>query len=151
MWPSSELHCHYTSCEDYRIAGKFGKEKIWRITQNDEFGWIIIGDLTHARSLDWRLKQLLGMGDFVLESVVRIYKAIWAGTSGEILSCSTEPGNSSDAYAVGVKKMTTLLGTCLGNFQPYLLCFLTNLVLYYVSLMVAVSTVLISISFPSSP
>ena len=67
--------------------------------------------------------NLDGLGEFVLESVVRgfhIYRAIWAGTSGEILSCSTE-------LLVGKR----LLGTCLGNFQPYLLCFLTNLVLYY--------------------
>ena len=76
------------------------------------------------------------MGEFVLESVVRgfhIYRAIWAGT----LSCSTEPGNSSDAYAVGVKKDDNIVGHVPRKFSAIFALFL---VLYYV---VAVSTVLI--------
>ena len=69
------------------------------------------------------------MGDFVLESVVRgfhIYRAIWAGTSGEILSCSTEPGNSSDAYAVGVKKDDNIVGHVPRKFSAIFALFLNQ-------------------------
>ena len=69
------------------------------------------------------------MGDFVLESVVRgfhIYRAIWAGTSGEILSCSTELGNSSDAYAVGVKKDDNIVGHMPRKFSAIFALFLNQ-------------------------
>ena len=84
----------------YRIAGKFGKEKIWRITQNDEFGWMTL--------------------------FLRVWRAIWAGTSGEILSCSTEPVNSSDAYAVGVKKDDNIVGHVPRKFSAIFALFLNQ-------------------------
>ena len=64
-----------------------------------------------------------------LQSVVRgyhIYKTIWGATIGEILQCTTEPGNSSDSHAVAVTKDHTVVGHIPRKFSAVCALFITN-------------------------
>jgi hypothetical protein len=66
---------------------------------------------------------------FVLESAVRgfhVYRSIWGGIIGEILPCITEPGNTSDSYAVAIKRSETIAGHMPRKFSAVCALFLNS-------------------------
>ena len=47
---------------------------------------------------------------------------IWEASVGKLLICEWGPDNTSNKYAVELKKKKLLLGTCLANLQEFICC-----------------------------